>query len=192
MKILLPFTLLIAFVAAAPSIESSAPDVAKIQESLVKVSFLDDAGDTHFCTGFIIDIAGRVATAEHCISDHNLQVDGNDSYVIKKDGWIAIVANGPKERRPLQFAQKMPEPLEKVWSFGNAFDWGFIVLERVVAGYYDTEVGHKDLTVNAPLGPGMSGGPIVNAKGEVVAINQMSTNSTGIGCEAKAIKALLK
>ena len=192
MNILAPFALLIGMLALVPAVPPSEPNVTRVMESLVRINGENAAGEAFFCTGFVADLAGRVVTARHCVPENGkFMVEGKPSYVIKQDAWISIVGGG-EGKKPLQFAKKLPSFLEKVWAFGNAFDWGYIALERSVAGFYDTEAKHIDISVNAPVGPGMSGGPIVNAANEVIAINQMTTNATGIGCEAKAIQALLR
>lgn len=192
MRVLLVFAVAIAFIAASPAGPVN-PDIDRILMSVVKISGETNDGQTSFCTGVVINTGGHVLTADHCIPDSGkVQVDGKDAHILKRGDWLALVDGGINlGKPPLQIAKVAPKILDRVFSIGNAFDWGMIVVERSVAGYYNFE-GHSDLTVNAPLGQGMSGGPIVNERGEVVAINQMATVATGIGCDFNVIRKFLK
>ncbi len=198
MKILAPFALAIAFLVAIPA--SSSPQTPtdeqlrrvaeRVLASTVKISSVGPEGEG-FCTGFVINAGGHVLTAKHCLTD-NFSVDGKPSYVIKADEWLAIISSEPGAKPPLPIAKESPKLFERVYAVGNGLDWGIIILERRVAGFYNFEKSHIDLVVNSALVPGMSGGPIYNEKGEVVAINQLSTTGTGVGCGDKALRDFIK
>jgi hypothetical protein len=156
-------------------------------EAIVRIESLDmESGQPIICTGFVV-AAHRALTAVHCLQDDaGFTVDGKDSLVIKKDKYFALVSVSPELgiKPALKLAGKL-RLQEPVISFGYA--WGDIfVFSRRVAAFKG-----GDFAMDGALAPGMSGGPTVNYKGEVVGLNQAANNIIGIMCGAGEIRAFL-
>lgn len=201
MKFIAPIALATAIFAILPfdspaQTRTDIVNVDRVKQSLVQLVMGKPDGTQGSCTGFVIDPAGRIATAAHCTDDVEwIKADGIDTYVIVKRGWISILNGIPGSKPPLQFAKKKPQILEKVWAFGSPGGWGMFVFERQITAILapeDADPKHDDIFIDGGLAPGMSGGPIVNQKGEVIAVNQMTFESFGMGCEIKLVKDALK
>lgn len=155
--------------------------------SLVRLESMrvDDNGDEQWmtCTGFMVGLR-RALTAAHCVqADQPLTVDGTDALVMYEDESFAIVSAPDK---PVLALAKQFTVGEPVIAFGYA--WGEMhVMQRHVAALHE-----GDLTTDGPLAPGMSGGPTVNSRGEVVGINQMSNPVVGVLCGVQEIREFLK
>lgn len=59
---------------------------------------------------------------------------------------------------------------ERVYSMGNPLDLAMTIIEGTYNGYVRS-TRHRRILFSASLNPGMSGGPAVNAAGEVVGVN---------------------
>jgi len=70
----------------------------------------------------------------------------------------------------------------------------FTVFTRSVAGFFqEDESGEPlDILLDGPIANGMSGGPVVDEKGKVVGINQVSDGTSGGICSAREIREFLK
>lgn len=200
MKLFAPALLAAAILAILPTSpsEAQAPkvNVSRVQESVVMIKIARTDGQEGVCSGFVVDAGGRVVTAEHCVDDANaLSIDGELTHVLKTKDGAALLDGNPGVRPPLPLAKDLPKQLDSVWVFGSPNGWGNFVFERRVASILQlSDTNHHDVFIDGEIGFGMSGGPIVNPKGEVVAINQMtfSPGGFGMGCGVDLIKQLLK
>lgn len=201
MKIFAPIALALAIVAIlpyeAPAEQASVKvDVERVKESLVMIKLGRPDGQEGVCSGFVVDAAGRIVTAQHCTDEaESIEIDGEQTYVLKTKDGAALLNGEPGKRPPLRIAKDLPKQLETVWSFGFPNGWGTFVFERRVASILKlVDADHHDVFMDGEVGFGMSGGPIVNAKGEVVGINQMTFSPGGfsMGCGLELIKQLLK
>lgn len=167
----------------SPSASQSVID--KTIRSIVEIEFAVDGEQTHVCTGFVVDAArGQALTARHCVGNE-LTVDGQVSEVIKADETLALVKVPAMRKPPLEIRKKSISLGERVWSLG--FGYGKMkVFSRAISGWVI-----KDVILDGPLAPGMSGGPIVDKDGKVVGVNQASNQVLGIGCGYLEIRAFL-
>ncbi len=156
--------------------------VAHTLASIVRVEFSLNDQENSTCTGFMVE-AHHAITAAHCVpEDAGFTVDGEDSFVVKRDGQFALVYAGDKPA--LKLAKKL-KLRDIVTSFGYA--WGdMFVFQRRVAAFKG-----PDFATDGPLAPGQSGGPTVNQAGEVVGLNQGANAVIGILCGAEEIRAFL-
>jgi S1-C subfamily serine protease len=165
------------------------PFVEKVMRSIVRL----DSGNletTHpICTAFVVSAsAGEALTAAHCVPDdgEDLYADGEATYVIRQDQTFALVKVEAEEKPPLAIRKDEVAVGEEVRTFGYA--WGKInVFRRTVSSFLE-----GDLMLDAPLAPGMSGGPVVDTKGEVVGVNQASNSVIGQACGSSEIRHFLK
>lgn len=149
------------------------------------------------CTGFVIDaVRHYVLTAAHCdaAKDEAVWVDRVRGKVVSKDtkkDLLVIEAKDLDPSRPaLKLAAKNPAIGEEVMSVGYGYG-----LERPfyrIAHVTDTEVRIDGLGpfigVDSGYIGGQSGGPVVNAAGEIVSIVQMASDKLGIGAGAELLK----
>jgi S1-C subfamily serine protease len=155
------------------------------------------------CTGFIINQEKHyVMTAAHCYAEKGvLWADSVPTRVIaldlKKDLMVLEAKDIDASRPALKLAEKNPSRGEDVMSCGYGF-----ALERPFfrqAHVQDDQlsipengVGGPYISTDSPFVGGQSGGPVVNIKGEVVAIVQRGDGgSTGLGTGAELIRARL-
>lgn len=199
MKILAPIALAAAIAGILPydpPVQSAKVNIDRVKESLVMINIGREDDKEGVCTGFVVDPAGRIVTAQHCVEGAKwLKVDGEDTHVLKVEGWVALLDGIPGKHPPIRIAKDLPTVLETVWTFGTPNGWGVFVFERRVASILQPEgEKHHDVFMDGEVGFGMSGGPIVNAKGEVVAVNQMTFSPGGfsMGCGLEVVRELLK
>lgn len=95
---------------------------------------------------------------------------------------------------PLRIARRPPAPGSPVVAFGNPEGYGLSLIEGIFNGY--AEKGLVDrMLLSMPLNPGMSGGPILDAAGDVIGTNvavERESNSLSFGVPAAKLAALLR
>lgn len=149
-------------------------------------------------TGFIIDASGLILTNNHVVADaeeikisftENPDEKPTDGEVVGRDPEIDVALIKVKTSTPLAPVQlgdsDNVEVGEYVAAVGNPFGQGHSVTHGIIsakgrsapdfplANYFQTD---------APINPGNSGGPLVNLKGEVIAINNaIDQRAQGIG-----------
>lgn len=171
----------------------------KVAKSIVYIEHTSGS-----CTGFVIhaDAKGKdkedvdyILTAAHC-DGKELYADQSVAIVLwkdtKKDLMVLQVAD--LGRPALLLAKDNPKIGASVASYG--YGWG---LERPMfrlahvsddATYIPNDgIGGPLIVIDAQFVSGQSGGPCVNAAGEVVLIVQRGGGGVGIGVGAEGIKA---
>jgi S1-C subfamily serine protease len=168
--------------------------VAKtIRESIVEISI----GEKGACTGGVIDDArDNVLTAAHCDnteSGKDLFVDGKPAKVKFKDiktDLMVLFVDGI-DRPALSLAKHDPEVGEEIASYG--FGWnlekplfrvGHISVESIALEGYERA---QRLGIDASFVGGQSGGPVINAAGEIVMVVQLTNPEAGWGVGAEVI-----
>lgn len=151
-------------------------------------------------TGFLIDNQGDIATNAHVVgTSKTVQVtSGNQKYkgtVLNADTLddLAIVhIDAPSTLQPLQLGTATTlQPGSLVIAIGNPFELTSSVSSGIVSGLNRSmsesggHVMNGMIQTDAPLNPGNSGGPLLNASGQVVGINTLIESpiqgSIGIG-----------
>lgn len=168
--------------------------VEKVQKSVLYLEV-----DEGSCTAFVINAQKKyVMSAAHCYSDKVMWVDRVLAKVVsldtKKDLMVLEVPNLDPAKVELKLAAQDPVIREDVMSVG--FGLG---LERPffrTAHVSDTQVmipegdiGGPFIGVDGSYTPGQSGGPVIDANGDVVSIVQRGDGGTlGIGVGASIIR----
>lgn len=140
-----------------------------------------------FCTGFII-AKNIVLTALHCLAqppgfsildDFNILTKDNRQLTPKKilgfdfvKDYLFLEVEGLEGGdKPLKFANKF-DIGEKVFTIGNVAGEGIAIREGIIAGVTedpnDPQVEY--IRFSAAASPGNSGGPLLNERGEIVAL----------------------
>jgi len=186
-----------ASVLAATDQEAPIDDLfARVEQSIVRVNvaYLDGTGNG---SGFVINSSGIVITNYHVIANatkawvefsnkERIEVEGFLYLDHKKD--IAVLKFDPAQKqsplKSLPLAAAFPRKGVSVVAIGAPLGLDMSVTEGVVSAVRTTEElqttigleGHDGTWVQttAAISPGNSGGPLMNKRGEVVAINTLT------------------
>lgn len=186
---------------SAPRVAPVPPDFDTIDTWLSSVVLL--VTGPAYCSGAIIDDAGTVATAYHCVAN------GLKPEVQLRDGTRAIgrvVAAVPKDDLALisvpELAGKAPALAihpsrprqgERVWGLGHPFApaadrtaaMSGMLLWSITEGIVSA-VGPRLIQTDAALNPGNSGGPIVDRDGQIVGIASRKLGGDNVAFLASA------
>jgi serine protease Do len=135
-------------------------------------------------SGIIWDENGLILTNNHVVGRHTpivlLQDDGEyESRLIARDPDVdlALLSIDATNLTPLKPAPASPRVGEMVFAFGHPWGQRNTVTRGIVSALVTAQNRRGDklpvVRSDAPLAPGNSGGPLVNAKGEGVGINAM-------------------
>lgn len=188
-SIILLTTLLLASLGAAPS-----PSITK--RAMDNTVFVDwDGKDKNgevtgsFCSGFAVGVV-HVITAEHCVPQGNeeVRVNGVPVRVVKKNELFALLEVPVAQPSLMTISKENAIVTDAVAVIGFAYgEKPLAVLQRFVARNVA-----GDIFLDGNIAPGMSGGPVINEKGQVVGLTQASNSVFGIACGAKEIRDFLK
>jgi len=140
-------------------------------------------------SGAIIDTKGYVVTNVHVISGaSSIQVvtysgstyDVNTIVGYDSNADIAVLKIDASGLRALGFGNSDALKVgEKVIAAGNPAGLAFTVTEGIVSAFRTGDNNINYIQTDVPINPGNSGGPLINAKGEIVGINDFKVSSTG-------------
>lgn len=200
MRVLVLTLVLMALPAAG--LRARTAEWASIAERLAKsVVYIETKSGS--CTGFVVNAKATnkdkedvdyILTAAHCDGEE-LYADQTLAHVLwkdtKKDLMVLEVAD--LDRPALPLAKSNPKIGDEVASFG--FGWG---LERPMfrTGHVSDDdtyipengIGGPLIVIDAQFVPGQSGGPVVNAAGEVALMVQRGGGGVGIGVGAETMR----
>ena len=172
----------------------------------VKIIDIESGSQSSIGSGFVVSDGYSLATNYHVISSLIHHPEQYRAEILRDDTVIELVVDTfdivhdlallvPKQNqflgRPLVLS---PEPINKgklLFSIGNPHDIGMTVVE----GTYNGLVEHQFIDLihfSGSINPGMSGGPVINTRGNVVGIN-VATSGDQIGflVPVKALQDLL-
>ena len=144
-------------------------------------------------SGAIIDAKGYVVTNVHVISGaSSTQVvtysgntyNANTIVGFDSNADIAVLKIDASGLRALGFGNSDQLKVgEKVIAAGNPAGLAFTVTEGIVSAFRTAENNINYIQTDVPINPGNSGGPLINAKGEIVGINnfKVSGGFEGLG-----------
>lgn len=134
--------------------------------------------------GIVWDAAGLILTNNHVVGRHNpvVVLQDNREYESRllardPDVDLALLSIDATGLIPLAPASVPPRVGEMVFAFGHPWGQRNTVTRGIVSALVHAQNRRGDtlpvLRSDVPLAPGNSGGPLVNAKGEVIGINAM-------------------
>jgi serine protease Do len=134
--------------------------------------------------GIVWDASGLILTNNHVVGRRTpiviLQNDREyESRLLARDPDVdlALLSIDSTGLTPLQPAPVPPRVGEMVFAFGHPWGQRNTVTRGIVSALVSAQNRRGDILPvvrsDTPLAPGNSGGPLVNAKGEVVGINAM-------------------
>jgi S1-C subfamily serine protease len=146
--------------------DKASADAKKTHGRLVKV------GDKAICSGFFVDNRGTIMTAAHCTEDvKSIDVMTSDhavyasSFVSKSRTHDIALIRIDKRDTPFFTLARVVKQGEKIIAYGSPMGETGCLSEGTVAKVAG-DVFLADLTII----PGNSGGPVLNAAGEVVGV----------------------
>lgn len=195
-------TLFTALFLSLSSLALAAPDWSAVAEKVAKSAVFVESADGS-CTGAVINASARdkkdkdfVLTAAHCFGD-KMFADHVPAAVLYKDDKanrdVMILEVEDTGRPALRLAADNPKRGSDVASYGYGFGMADAMFRQAnvsSTSYFIPEdgIGGPFIMINAGFIGGQSGGPIVNAQGEIVMIVQRGSDSVGIGIGAEQIR----
>lgn len=175
-----------------------APLVKELAKSVVAIE--RDSNGTS-CTGFVIHAKIRkddkdlthVLTAAHCEAP-KLWADQAEAVILAKNTEkdLLVLAVAHLDRPALKLAKDDPSVGDQVASFGYGMglERPLFRIAHVSAETYIPYqgIGGPLFFVDGGFVAGQSGGPVINAAGEVVMMVQRSSDTTGIGVGADTLR----
>jgi putative serine protease PepD len=142
-----------------------------------------DAAGSDIVTNFhVVDEAWSAGNANVNVRQGDRSINGTIARVDHNND-LAVIHVG--ERLPvLQTAPARPKLGQAVMAVGSPLGLGGSVSVGVISGFHSIE-GSDYVQFSAPISPGNSGGPVVDARGRVVAI--ASAKFVGDGVEALSL-----
>jgi plasmid maintenance system antidote protein VapI len=179
LQVLTAVTLLMA--GTCPRLLSQETDRAsKIYANCSKSVFLlivkSDAGDViGQGTGFLVQ-GSKIVTNEHVVRGGNVSLDLGAARlpvsVERVDAFndlTLLSASADLAPKPLTISVETPTPGMSIYTIGNPAGLENSISTGVVSGIREF-TGRHLLQISSPISPGSSGGPVLNAAGEVVGV----------------------
>lgn len=168
--------------------------VERVMQSVVRVTGTQPTGD-YICTGFVV-AEGEELSAAHCLGT-DITVDGVPATVVFKDKYYDLMLlRAHTTRKPVTFRDTPVLRLEKLVSIGYADGWTTLAQlpHSVVVSNYNPGGGASVVIVTPGYIDGMSGGPVIDGDGNVVAVVQRTSKNSllGLGVGVLDIRAFLR
>lgn len=149
--------------------------------SMVSIVMTEDGSNRRVCTGFVVDTQlHEVITARHCIREEDDPlIDDRPAEVLFEDENFILLAT--ETTKPAVVLERGLPPLAApVIAYGYGYGQ-MQILHRYISSWDESGMVYLD----GPLAPGMSGGPVFNAAGKVVGLNQATAQAlsqvSGVG-----------
>ena len=149
--------------------------------STVRIEARNKDGKMHSLgSGFFITEDGQIATNYHVIAGaYSLKVklySGVEYDVVKVKGYdilkdIAVIQIDAQGTQALRIAAEAPKTGDPVYTLGSPLGIDDVFTDGVVSNPDKLLNGKHVIVFSAPIAAGNSGGPLLNARGEVVGIN---------------------
>jgi hypothetical protein len=206
--------LLLAAVGAVGAVGAAAPPSGRATFERVKASVFTvevhsgNAGaKSALGSGYLVSDKGHVVTNYHVVGSYVEEPDRNRIRVRNENGVfearllrfdllndLALLrVEGLPRLLPLRLAEREPASGEKVVSLGNPEGLGMSLIEGVFNGRAAKGVVDR-LLLSMPLNSGMSGGPILDGRGDVAGTNVAViwlANSLSFGVPTTSLRPLL-
>ena len=150
----------------------------KISPSVVEIS-AESATEINTGTGFFFDEKGTVITNYHVIENcqqAEITLSNGSTYQVTAvlgydaDRDIAILSTSCKTSKPLTIRSATVKTGEKVYALGSSLGLTGSLSDGIVSSDNREVEGNVYIQTTAPISQGNSGGPLVDAKGEVIGI----------------------
>jgi len=127
---------------------------------------------------------GQVLTSNHVVArgrSFKVTLDDDASYEARvlfqePETDLALLEISVNDRPSAVFSEREPRPGEMVFAFGHPWGQRAVLTGGVLSAVTAARTRHGEIPVlrtDARLAPGNSGGPLLNAAGEVIGLNAM-------------------
>jgi serine protease Do len=192
--------------------EEMLPETEKIfgkySDRVVKIQVVekDSGAKVVIGSGFFVDPHGHIITNYHVISKLILHPGRYRAELVEPAGTtralfvigidvindIALVKAEVNDAPFFRIAVREPQQGTRLYSMGFPHDIGLSIVEGTYNGLMKHAL-YRKIHFTAPINPGMSGGPAINASGEVVGVN-VSSRGQAISflVPTEAVRRLMK
>jgi len=206
MTVLLAVCLLLAAMPPAAAEADLAQLVKDVEPAVLFIVMFDRDGDQYgLGSGFFVSPEGEFLTNRHVMKDAFSAVafsPNGKKYPVTKITAIHPEADLVKGTvgnvtEPVPFLRISRDEVvkgQRIYVFGNPKGLSFTVSDGIVSGFRKISVFGEVFQMTAPISPGSSGGPVVNAGGEVVGIsvgNRAEGQNLNFAVRAKCIAELV-
>ncbi|MEE9492939.1 MAG: serine protease [Gammaproteobacteria bacterium] len=162
-----------------------------LKQMVYQIRVIDNAsGDkSSIGSGFQVSSDGRIATNFHVVASYVHNPEQYQLEYVFHDGTtgaltlegfdvihdLAIVRRDANEGHSFRFRNQLMTKGEQMYSMGNPLDLGMTIIEGNYNGLIETSRYQKVL-FSGSLNAGMSGGPAIDDKGQVIGINVSKGN----------------
>lgn len=186
MRALLPVLLLLWSAASRAEPGPAEQIFARLSPAVVQVRVMDQAsGDkSGIGSGFQVAADGLVATNFHVVAAVARQPERYRLEYLAADGTpvplelldvdvihdLALLRTERPLAAVVPLARARLARGQRLYSIGNPYDLAMTIIEGTYNGFVDG-ARYRRILFSASLNPGMSGGPTLNARGEVIGVN---------------------
>ncbi len=182
--------------------ENLADVIERAEQSVVRIEVTSADGDS-LGSGFVVDqqgtivtnchvLAGALSAVAHFPNGRRCVVTGTK--VIDQSRDIVIAQISDSAAPSIGIAASLPRKGEQVTALGAPHGLAFTATRGIISAIRPgTEIGSEHqgtwIQVDAALSPGNSGGPLINAQGEVVGMSTLASQGSaqnlnfGISCQ---------
>jgi serine protease Do len=181
---------------------------SNLQDRIYQIRVIDLASDkkSSIGSGFQITAGGLIATNYHVVAEYihapeqyrieYLDQQGVKGALVIKDidviHDLAIVYADTQNKTFIPFSKNDSSKGAEIFSLGNPHDLGMTIIEGTYNGLLEKSLYEKIL-FSGSLNPGMSGGPALNKRGEVIGVNVSTAgNDLSFLVPAAYLKKLLE
>jgi hypothetical protein len=173
-------------VAAQPVVEDTADLYARWRDRIVQVQVIDRQSQSRagLGSGYFAGQPGWVITNYHVIADLANQAERYEARYLSETGRVgrlellsvdvihdlAVLRAEGLAPPPLRMAEQGPRKGTRLYSMGYPYDIGLTIVEGTYNGMMEKSLYDK-LHFTGSINPGMSGGPALNSRGDVVGTN---------------------
>ncbi|MBU2864210.1 serine protease [Reinekea forsetii] len=150
----------------------------------IKVVDIESDSRTSIGSGFVVHNDTTVATNYHVVSAFVSKPEKYRVMIIPENGEpiavkvvdfdivndLALLTSDVSLGTPIRIADEEPIQGTEIFAVGNPHDLGMTVVPGTYNGLADTAYYHR-IHFSGSINPGMSGGPVFNASGELTGIN---------------------
>ncbi|MGE5398679.1 MAG: S1C family serine protease [Chitinophagales bacterium] len=162
----------------------------------------DEEGGSSIGTGFLISPEGYALTNAHVVSDNkqvgiklaNGETFTADVMASNQNEDLALLKLPVKNLPTLRLGSGKVTEGEQVMAIGAPYGLDYTVTRGIVSTVNRELYGKRVIQTDAALNPGNSGGPLINANGEVIGINTAivySSNGLGFAIPVQRINSFL-
>jgi len=156
----------------------SAQDGTLVYEKSIK-SVVTITGEGFIGSGFLIapqivatnyHVVSGLSSAE-CYTDHNGPRYKIDGFILADSvNDLAILKVSDLKQKPLTLATDCPATGQRIYVIGSPKGLEGTITEGIISALRDID-GLQQIQMSAAISPGNSGGPVLNAKGEVIGVS---------------------